>query len=262
MSMDQAAMANRVALVTGVSRRSGIGFAIASRLGQLGASLFIHSWSAHDVAQPWGGYVGGGDALAEELRREGLAIAHAEADFMESDAPRRIVDAATDVYGHVDILVANHAHSGRQSLERMTADEVDRHLLVNVRGTLLLAQAYAAQHDGRPGGRVVMMTSGQHLRPAVSEPAYAASKGAIHQLTQTLSASLIPRRITVNTVNPGPTDTGWPDEEERQAVLDRLPLGRWGNPDDAARLIAWLCTDDAQWVTGQVLNSEGGFRAE
>jgi NAD(P)-dependent dehydrogenase (short-subunit alcohol dehydrogenase family) len=102
------------------------------------------------------------------------------------------------------------------------------------------------------------MTSGQHLGPMKSEVAYAASKGAIHQVTLTLSDELIDRGITVNTVNPGPTDTGWiPEDWDPRA---RNPLGRWGQPDDAARLIAWLCSDEAEWVTGQVINSEGGFR--
>ena len=130
------------------------------------------------------------------------------------------------------------------------------HLLVNVRGSLLLVKEFAAQHDGRPGGRVVLMTSGQHLGPMSREVAYAVSKGAIHQATATLSDQLIERGITVNAVNPGPTATGWDVGEPG----DRSPLGRWGTPDDAARLIAWLCTDDAQWITGQVIDSEGGYR--
>jgi 3-oxoacyl-[acyl-carrier protein] reductase len=127
-----------------------------------------------------------------------------------------------------------------------------------VRASLLLVKEFAARHDGRPGGRVVLMTSGQHLGPMAGEVAYAVSKGALHQATRTLADELIDRGITVNTINPGPTDTGW-----GLADIDPthpMPLGRWGEPDDAARLIAWLCTDDAHWITGQVIDSEGGFR--
>ena len=76
----------------------------------------------------------------------------------------------------------------------------------------------------------------------------------------TLSHQLIRQGITVNAVNPGPVDTGYASEEAREWVRERMPLGRWGQPDDAARLISWLCTDDAEWITGQVINSEGGFR--
>ena len=81
------------------------------------------------------------------------------------------------------------------------------------------------------------------------------SKGALHQATATLSAHLIPRGITVNAVNPGPTDTGWDVGDP----AGHMPLGRWGTPEDAARLVGWLCTDDAAWITGQVIDSEGGF---
>ena len=92
------------------------------------------------------------------------------------------------------------------------------------------------------------------------EIAYAASKGALHQITASLSDLLVERGIAVNAVNPGPTDTGYADPEAHAQVLRRMPLGRWGQPDDAARLIAWLVADEGQWVTGQVINSEGGFR--
>ena len=90
------------------------------------------------------------------------------------------------------------------------------------------------------------------------ELAYVASKGALHQLTLSLSAHLISRGITVNTVNPGATDTGYATAELYDAVRRAHPQGRWGTPEDAARLIGWLTTDDAQWITGQVINSTGG----
>ena len=102
-----------------------------------------------------------------------------------------------------------------------------------------------------------MMTSGQHLSPMPGELAYIASKGAIHQLTASLAAHLASREITVNTVNPGATDTGYATPDLYQAVIEHHPRRRWGVPDDAARLIAWLATDEATWITGQVINSTG-----
>ncbi len=93
-----------------------------------------------------------------------------------------------------------------------------------------------------------------------AEIGYAVTKGAVQQATATLADALADRGITVNTVNPGPTDTGWPTEEVRAEVLALMPFGRWGEPDDAARLIAWLCSDEGGWITGQVIDSEGGFR--
>jgi 3-oxoacyl-[acyl-carrier protein] reductase len=104
----------------------------------------------------------------------------------------------------------------------------------------------------------VLLTSGQHRGPQPGEIAYVASKGALQQVTATLAEELSGLRITVNAVNPGPTDTDWGLAERDPAP--RMPSGRWGEPDDAARLVAWLCSDDARWITGQVIDSEGGFR--
>jgi len=156
------------------------------------------------------------------------------------------------------MLVVNHARSGHGRLDELTADEIDAFLHENVRASLLLVREFAARHDdSRTGGRVVLLTSGQHLAPMSREIAYAVSKGALQQATLTLADALADRGITVNAVNPGPTDTGWGLGEE---PTHRAPFGRWGEPDDAARLVAWLCSDDARWITGQTIDSEGGFR--
>ncbi len=254
-----APLAGRAAIVTGVSRRIGIGFAIASRLAQLGADLFLHAWAPFDAAQPWGADPGGITALSRDLHDHGRRVEYLEADLRDADAPARVVAAAVAAYRHVDILIANHAYSTMGALEDLSAGSIDAHLEANVRATLLLVQAFAAQHDdARPGGRVILMTSGQHRAAMPGELAYVASKGALHQLTLSLSAHLVPRRITVNTVDPGATDTGYATPGVYQAVLAGEPQGRWGQPDDAARLIAWLVSDDAQWITGQVISSTGG----
>jgi 3-oxoacyl-[acyl-carrier protein] reductase len=257
-------LAGRVALVTGVSRRVGIGLAVARRLAALGAGLFVTSWTAHDREQPWGADPGGPDAVLAELGggdAPGVGrVEYLEADFQDPEAPDRVMAAAVEAFGHVDILVCNHARSSAGGLGELTAAELDATLAVNTRAVLLLVQAFAARHDGRPGGRVVLFSSGQHLGPMPGELAYAASKGALVEVTASLADALADRGITVNTINPGPTDTDYVDQATRERVARRFPAGRWGAPDDAARLVAWLCTDDAAWVTGQVINSEGGFR--
>jgi 3-oxoacyl-[acyl-carrier protein] reductase len=248
-------LAGRGALVTGVSRRVGIGYAIARRLRELGADVYVHGFSPHDAAQPWGADPAGVPALAEEL-----GAAHGIHDFNDPDAPAACVEAAADALGRVDILVANHAMSCDQDLAALEAATIDATLAVNVRASLLLVQAYARLHDdARPGGRVVLFTSGQHLEPMTRELPYAASKAALHGITASLAAELAPRGILVNTVNPGPTDTGWATPELTQHELRRLPLGRWGEPEDAARLVGWLVGDQAAWITGQVITSDGGF---
>ncbi|GGS52862.1 SDR family oxidoreductase [Actinokineospora fastidiosa] len=249
----------RVALVTGVSRRAGIGYATARRLAGLGADLFLHHYSPHDRAQPWGADPAGPQAIAADMG--GVRVEHAEFDLADPDAPQHLVDAALTAFGHIDILVCNHARSGGDgALGELTPAMLDGHWAVNARSSILLAQAFAAQHDGRAGGRIVFMTSGQDLGPMPGEVAYAASKGALASITCTLSDQLAEANITVNCVNPGPVDTGYASAEARESVRRRFPAGRWGEPDDPARLIAWLSTDDAAWITGQVVNTEGGFR--
>jgi 3-oxoacyl-[acyl-carrier protein] reductase len=247
-------LAGRVAIVTGASRRAGIGFAVVERFIREGACVLAHGWAAHDEAQPWGS----DPAAPDALRELGDRVRYVEADFADPEAPHRLVAAGVEAFGHVDALVVNHARSGHGPLADVTPAELDAFLHANVRAAILLVKEFAAQHDGRPGGRVVLMTSGQHLAPMAGEIAYALSKGALHQATRTLADALIDSGITVNAVNPGPTDTGWDISgwDPRPA----MPLGRWGRPDDAARLIAWLCSDEAEWVTGQVIDSEGGFR--
>jgi 3-oxoacyl-[acyl-carrier protein] reductase len=255
--MPDAALTRRTAVVTGAGRRAGIGFATARRLAGAGASVLIHAWTPYDVRE-YGAPDEEAAAAVQELRGLGGLVELIEADFADPGAPAAVVGAARDALGHLDILVVNHARSDHVPLAGLTAEHVDAFLQENVRAALLLVKEFAAHHDGREGGRVILMTSGQHLAPMTGEVAYAVSKGALHQATTTLAEELIDRRITVNTVNPGPTDTGWGLAEVDPTA--RMPLGRWGEPDDAARLIAWLCTDDARWITGQVIDSEGGFR--
>jgi 3-oxoacyl-[acyl-carrier protein] reductase len=247
-------LAGRNALVTGASRRIGIGFAIARQLLDAGVSVFAHGWTPHDAAQPWGAEPGGTEAVARDL-----GVPFIEADFADPAAPAEVIAAARDALGPLDLLIVNHARSGHGRLGELTAEEIDAFLHENVRASLLLVQEFAAQYDdSRGGGRVILFTSGQHLGPMSREVGYAVSKGALHQATRTLAEELAERGITVNTVNPGPTDTGWGLGDQRP---DRsMPFGRWGEPEDAARLVAWLCSDDARWITGQVIDSEGGFR--
>ena len=262
---DPLPLRGRVAVVTGVSRRAGIGYAIARRLAALGASLYLQQFAPHDRDQPWGADPGGPEAViagvAAARADEGSAVRHVDLDLTEPGAPERLIDAAGQALGHLDILVNNHARSGGDGpLGTLTAAMLDAHWAVNARSAILLAQAFAAQHDGRPGGRVVFMTSGQELGPMAGEVAYAASKGALASITRTLADQLADLAITVNAVNPGPVDTGYAPPEAHEAVRRHFPQQRWGRPDDPARLIAWLVTDEAAWVTGQVINSEGGFR--
>jgi 3-oxoacyl-[acyl-carrier protein] reductase len=261
-------LAGRVAVVTGVSRRRGIGFAVASRLAAMGASLLIHHYRPHDEDQPWGAGAEAVDDLVAELRAKlsfGSSLEELSLDLRHRDAPDQLIDAAVAAFGHLDILVCNHAQSGQDGpLAEVTAEMLDSHWQVNTRSTVLATRAFAEQHDGREGGRVVWMTSGQAKGAMMTEIAYVASKAALAGVTASVADGLIDRGIVLNTVNPGPVNTGYLDEDllqgDQPKLLEHFPSGRFGEPDDPARLIAWLVSDEGRWVVGQVIDSEGGFR--
>jgi 3-oxoacyl-[acyl-carrier protein] reductase len=265
LRLDAMPLRGRVALVTGVSRRAGIGYAIARRLAALGAGLFMHHYTPHDRSQPWGADPGGPpaviDGVTAVLADQTARIDHTELDLATPDAPEQLINTAAEAFGHIDILICNHARSGDDGpLGALDTAMLDAHWTVNTRSTILLAQAFAAQHDGRPGGRIIFLTSGQDLGPMRHQVAYAASKGALASITRTLTDHLADRAITLNTINPGPVDTGYAPADIHEVVRRKFPQARWGTPDDPARLIAWLATDDAGWITGQIINTEGGFR--
>ncbi|WP_425836633.1 SDR family oxidoreductase [Streptomyces fractus] len=266
---DPLPLRGRAALVTGASRRGGIGFAVARRLAAYGASVYLHHHVAHDEAMPWG--ADRPDDVAEAVRdargEPDAVVAHGPADLTGADAPARLIrDAAEALGGRLDIVVANHALSGRDgTLDTIDAAMLDAHWAVDARSVVLLVQAFArhraATNTTEPGGRVVMMTSGQDIADGMpDEIAYALQKGALASVTRSLATTLAPQFVTVNTVNPGPVDTDYLDGEAYESIAELFPAKRWGMPDDPARLIAWLATDEAAWITGQVIGSEGGFR--
>ena len=188
MPTTQSSLRGRVALITGVSRRQGIGCAIASRLAARGADLFVTHHRPHDLDQPWG--ADEIDAVLAEIANHradpAQRIVDLPADLADPAAPDEVLARAVQEFGHIDILVCNHARSGGDgALGQLTAEMLDAHWAVNTRSSLLLTQAFAAQHDGRPGGRVVLMTSGQGLGPRPGEIAYAAAKAALAGITLT-----------------------------------------------------------------------------
>ncbi|GAA0660726.1 SDR family oxidoreductase [Streptomyces thermocarboxydovorans] len=266
---DPLPLRGRTALVTGASRRAGIGHAVARRLAAYGASVYLHHHVPHDAAQPWGA-----DRIEEVTASVTEALGDPRArviagpgDLADPAVPAELLDRAVEALGgRLDILVANHALSGSDGdLDTVDAAMLDAHWAVDTRSVLLLVQAFARHRatlePRTPGGRVVMMTSGQDIAHGMpGEIAYALQKGAIASITRSLATTLAEQAVTVNTVNPGPVDTGYMTGEDYEAIAAMFPAGRWGMPDDPARLIAWLATDEADWITGQVISSEGGFR--
>jgi 3-oxoacyl-[acyl-carrier protein] reductase len=248
------------ALVTGASRRIGIGAATCRALASLGHDIVFTHWSRFDVESGYGDPDGPRELLAE-LRSLGVHAEAIEADLSKPDVPITVLDEATRLFGQPRVLVNNAAHSTHDGYAGLTAETLDAHYAVNFRATAVLATELARRWQGG-AGRIINMTSGQSQGPMPDELAYASSKGAIEAFTVSLSAGVAPLGISVNAVNPGPTDTGWMTPELQDLLLPKFGLGRIGQPADAARLIAFLASEEGGWITGQIIHSEGGFLRE
>jgi 3-oxoacyl-[acyl-carrier protein] reductase len=249
----------RVALVTGVGRERGIGSAVCRALARRGAGVVFSYWTAYDREMPWASDDDEPQALLGELRASGVSAEAVEMDLSLPDSARRLLDAVGERLGGPSILVNTAAYSARDGFEALDAQTLDAHYAVNVRAMALLSVDFARRYPGGPGGRIINFSSGQSLGPMPGELAYVATKGAIEAFTRTLAVEVGHKGITVNAVNPGPTDTGWISGELQEELLPRFPLGRIGQPEDAARLVAFLASDEAAWITGQTIHSEGGF---
>lgn len=246
-------LADRVALVTGVSREPGIATTVARRLHDLGAIVFATGWPAHDADMPWG----------EQAMPPMPFDVHCH-DLEQPDVPAALIDDVAAIHGRLDIVAAVHARSSDRSLAEVDSTELDRCWATNVRSIVLLAQRFAQVHTAPPPpatpvGRMLWFTSGQHIGPMDGEIAYAVSKGALHQMTRSIDHALSAARIVANCINPGPVDTGYAIGGAHDAVASMFPDRRWGTPDDVANLVQFLVTDQGAWIRGQVIDSEGGF---
>src|SRR5437763_3408136 len=250
-------MARPVALVTGVGRKAGIGAAIAARLCEDGWNIATTYWPEleRDLYGP--GVDTQADEIVGELAVPGARAIAIEADLGVDDVPRQVFDEVERRLGTVAALIVNHTHCVVTPLLETSAASLDRHLAVNVRGVLSLIQEFARRYQPAAGpGRIVTLTSDH----TVGNVAYGVSKGAADRLTDAAAFELGHLGITANAVNPGPIDTGWMNDEHRSHAAAKTPLPRSASADDAANLVAFLCSERGGWITGQLLFSNGGFR--
>ncbi len=251
-------LSGRHALITGASRRIGIGAAICRSLADAGASVTFTSFVDYDAGM-YGADTADPDLLLADLRERGINATHLPWDLEPADQLPLLLDRAESEIGPISILVNNAAWSTRDGWRDLTAADLDRHYNVNARATAMLSVQFCRRFQGERGGRVINFSSGQELGAMSDELAYAMSKAAIVTFTRSLAPAVMDRGITVNAVNPGVTDTGWITPDLKEALMPMMPAGRFGTPEDGARVVTWLASDEAQWITGQVINSEGGF---
>jgi 3-oxoacyl-[acyl-carrier protein] reductase len=238
----------KVALVTGASR--GIGRAIALRLAKDGAAVVVNYAGSQQQAQ---------EVVAEIEKAGGHALA-VRADVGKVADVVRLFDATFQRFGRLDILVNNAGIILYKPLVDVTEEEYDHIFAVNVKGTFFTCQQAAKRMAD--GGRIINFSSSTTAMMLPRYGAYVATKGAVEQLTHILARELGPRQITVNAVSPGPTDTDLfsqgKTEEEKQRLGQMAALGRLGQPQDIADVVAMLCSDDARWITGQNVRANGG----
>lgn len=198
------------------------------------------------------------EAIADECRAAGATVELFPGDLSDPEVPAQLV-AAANSRGDLTALVMSHCESVDSSILDTTVESWDRHYAVNARAPWLLVKAFAealpSEVRDRKAGRIVALTS-DHV---VHNLPYGSSKGALDRIMTAAAVELAPLGITANSLNPGPVDTGWMDDEVRAACLAKTPLGRLGTPDDTADLVCFLLSPAGGWITGQLLHSNGGF---
>ncbi len=252
----------QTAVITGVSRKIGIGAAIARALAEVDCTVFTTYFRPYDATMPWGSQENEALEIIDELQKMGVEAAGLELDLSQPTAAAELFAVVHERFGPANILVNNAAYSTSENIDRLTAQSLDNHYALNVQGMALLCQAFVRQFDegARVGnGRIINLSSGQSYGPMPDELAYAASKGAVEALSLSLSAALASRGITVNAIDPGITDTGWIPDDLKQTFIAQAPMGRIGTPEDAARLVRFLASPEAGWITGQLIRSRGGL---
>lgn len=261
MTAHTPALIGKTAVVTGASRSIGIGAAIARGLAHAGANVFFTTYQPYDALMPWGSNTQDALQLAQELSALGVQCAFQELDLANYESFPTFFDAVEQALGSVHILVNNATYSVNGDIEALTAVSLDQHYTINLRGMALLTQEFVRRYRRQKldYGRIINMSSGQGRGPMPGELAYVATKGAVEAITTSLSAELAAEGITVNAVDPGATDTGWMSTDLKAQIKAQTPMGRVGLPADAARLVTFLASPDAGWITGQIIHSRGGF---
>jgi len=243
----------KVAVVTGASK--GIGAGIARALADEGASVVVNYSSSKQ---------GANRVVAEISGRGGKAIA-VQGDVSKQADIERLFSEAKKAFGRLDILVNNAGVYELGPLEEVTEDLFHKHFNLNVLG-LLLTTKEAVKHLGPEGGSVINIGSGaSSLRPANST-VYTATKAAVDAITGVLAKELGPRKIRVNSINPGMIETeglhsaGFIGSDFQKMVETQAPLGRMGQPDDIAPTAVYLASSDSKYMTGETLLVSGGLR--
>ena len=246
-------LAGKVAVVTGASK--GIGAGIAKHLAAAGASVVVNYASSRE----------GADKVVAEITAAGGKAVAVQGDVSKQVDIDRLFVETKSTYGKLDILVNNAGVYEFAPLEAVTEEAFHRQFNLNVLGLLLTTQKAVAEF-GDKGGSVVNISSVAAIQPPAGGAVYAATKGAVDVITKALAQELGPKKIRVNSLNPGMIETegvhtaGFIGSDFYQQIITDTPLGRIGQPDDIGPVAVFLASDDSGWVNGEVLQVAGGYR--
>ena len=245
-------LADKVAVVTGASK--GIGAAIAKALAAEGAAVVVnYVASRHDA-----------DTVVAEITSKGGKALAIQGDVSKSGDVERLFADTSNSFGRIDILVNNAGIYRFALIESVTEDDFHQHFNINVLG-VVLAVKEVIKHFGPDGGSIINLSTAVTRNPPPGASVYVASKSAIEAITRVLAKELGPRKIRVNAISPGEVQTegtrsaGIVGSDFEKQLLQQTPLGRVGQPDDIAPVAVFLASDDARWVTGEIIAASGGM---
>jgi 3-oxoacyl-[acyl-carrier protein] reductase len=244
---------NKVAVVTGGSK--GIGAGIAKAFGAEGAAVVVNF--SKDKA--------GADRVVDEITSQGGKAISVQGDVSKQSDAKRIIAEAKKTFGRLDVLVNNAGVYTFVPFEKFSEDEFHRQFNTNVLGTFLLIRE-AIDHFGPEGGSIINIGSTASSTTPPTLSIYVAAKSAVDGITRVLAKELGPRKIRINSVNPGATNTegahasGVMGTDFERDLVAKTPLGRLGQPEDIARVAVFLASADSGWLTGEVLHASGGHK--
>jgi 3-oxoacyl-[acyl-carrier protein] reductase len=246
-------LTDKVAVVTGASK--GIGAEIAKAFAAEGAAVAVNYAASRRDA----------DAVVADITAMGGKAHAIQADVSKSADVKHLIADTVSTFGRIDVLVNNAGIYRFSPIEAVSEDDFHQHFNINVLGVLLVTKE-AIKHFGPDGGNIINLSTTVTRNPPAGASMYVASKSAIEGMTRVLAKELGPRKIRVNAISPGEVETegtrtaGIVGSDFEKLLLQQTPLGRVGQPNDIAPVAVFLASDDARWVTGEILAASGGLR--
>lgn len=246
----------KIALITGVGRKEGIGYALASKFAEAGADVMFTYWRNYDTEMKLAGSDADPSLFVSDFMKHGVRSACIELDLSDIQSPALLFEQTLSLLGAPDILVNNACVSTAQPFMEVNAEILDAHYAVNMRAPVLLCKEFVRHFNKQTGGRIINMTSGQALGVMDDELPYTITKAGLEMSALQLSFELREKGITINAVDPGPTDTGWMHDGLKEIIISKSPRGKVQTPDEVADLVMTFIHGDKEAVTGSVIHAE------